>query len=190
MRWWVRCKVCGLMRCQRGLMRVMRSWSIVSVSIIHGDTPGSLVTIEAGVGIIWGRGRVAWLRLRLSPTRRISLGVLGKLGFVEGWNWQLGFFCGLQLMIYNKYNWGFWDAGWGGGCSACDALHISPLDTSVLTALQSLTITKHGSVMQRNSKLFIHNIHFFNFWREYKTKSCYVVVHTTQYTQTAQIRYP
>lgn len=33
------------------VIRVMRSWFTVGVSIIHGDTPGGLVTIEAGVGI-------------------------------------------------------------------------------------------------------------------------------------------
>ena len=41
-----------LMRYQRGLMRMIRvSWFVVGVSIIHGATPGGLVTIRAGVMI-------------------------------------------------------------------------------------------------------------------------------------------
>ena len=46
------------MRCRKMLMclmkRVMRSWYAVGVSIIHGGTPGGLVTIEAGVNITRG----------------------------------------------------------------------------------------------------------------------------------------
>ena len=46
------------MRCRRGLMylmlRLMRSWYAVGVSIIHGGTPGGLVTIEAGFDITRG----------------------------------------------------------------------------------------------------------------------------------------
>ena len=55
---------------RRGLMclmkRVMRSWYAVGVSIIHGGTPGGLVTIEAGVNIT--RRIEAWLRM--SPAWR------------------------------------------------------------------------------------------------------------------------